>query len=51
MKVIQPYAHCSTKLAQWQMRVRGFSQKGEQAVTKVGDVLRRAFRAGTLVVR
>lgn len=28
-KAIQPYAHYSTKLAQWQMRVREFSQNGD----------------------
>jgi len=28
-KAIQPYAHYSAKLAQWQMRVREFSQDGE----------------------
>jgi hypothetical protein len=29
-KAIQPYAHYSTKLAQWQMRVREFSRNGEE---------------------
>ena len=29
-KAIQPYAHYSAKLAQWQMRVREFSRNGEQ---------------------
>jgi hypothetical protein len=28
-KAIQPYAHYSAKLAQWQMRVREFSRNGE----------------------